>query len=292
LGFRLRWIDAFMYERSPSTASDFVRQRAHWLLAAFHCPGATAEQGSLPVLHALSWCCMLVLIATRAFTLFFCDTDPHFGLALAGLSEIFRLRYAVGCILNFSPFAHGGPNDGSEGSVARWLVLFCMCVTLLLPLIGFLELCGLLLGMFQALTGRRDYDVVRERVQRDRSCERRREEWPSPETFLLGKGALVLAAGVACEKKEEHEEEDEQKQQQQQQQQQQTPPAPGPAATAPAAGRCNPPSERSESFVSLRDSSQEDGEAIEDVWSVTAFSSSDPGESDGIYRSQYTDLGY
>jgi len=144
------WIDAMMYEQSPFTLKDFVRQRERWFAGLVLCLRSPQTR---------SW-----HITPMFFKMVLWALSPLFVSAF--FIDIFTRVYPVnvGCwvfvyLLGF--FVTYSPRDG----IMRWLGIFCMQL-LGIPLFATLDAAGAYCGVMQVLRGKAgtEFHIVKKEV--------------------------------------------------------------------------------------------------------------------------------
>lgn len=163
---RFSWIDAFMYEQSPFTFADFVKQRARWLVGGIMaCRSekipwrARATMGSLLTLWSLMPFTILALIATLILE----QLEPlraedrwYFGVLLPLTAATSLWSYVLGFFVSYSVRDLG---------LFRFITLLYLQIVLA-PVFGAMEVSGVMYGLwnFEQLS------VCFHIVQKDGDC--------------------------------------------------------------------------------------------------------------------------
>lgn len=141
-GVHMAWIDAFMFEQSPFTVIDFVRQRARWFGGLY----LVCRAQQIPFKYraclsftTLSWACSpLICIGMFLSLLLRTDVSMQFRIVLALCSSLSCFGYVLGYFITF---------DMKQGLV-RYLILLYL-VLLGQPLFALMEIAGILYTFYQ-----------------------------------------------------------------------------------------------------------------------------------------------
>lgn len=154
-GVEYEFIHAFMYEKSPFSLADFVRQRRRWFGGLWLCvlsPDLPLKSrlplGTFMLLWSLSWMCILMVYINFAY-----PTGTQVWLAMVGgVSFMYYVSlYIIGFLRTFSLRQLG---------LVRYLGLFALQLTLI-PIFSIMEAAGVLYGV---LFPPRDFFVVQKEV--------------------------------------------------------------------------------------------------------------------------------
>lgn len=144
----MSWINAFMYEQSPFTAMDLMRQRGRWFHGLFFCTalgghGFSFKDTCMLCFMIMTWsCCFAVFglnVAFNVHSLLSGVADSNLLLTCSMVSFCFRMNYVVGFVHSFSPYLEGWQ---------YWLTLFYMQNTIMPIMIGMMEMGGVAHGMW------------------------------------------------------------------------------------------------------------------------------------------------
>jgi acyl-coenzyme A synthetase/AMP-(fatty) acid ligase len=146
------WIDAFMFEQSPFTIMDLVRQRARWFQGVALCvtsPDIAWKAKIVITLLWLSWA-LVALQMSATLLLLFIST----GIMTHIVCGTMIWLYALGYIMNFSP---------SDVGFQQWFLGF-LAMFVLQPFIGLVEAVGVLHGLYLFFTRKVQFHVVQKEV--------------------------------------------------------------------------------------------------------------------------------
>mmetsp|Transcript_79398 Transcript_79398/g.227820 ORF Transcript_79398/g.227820 Transcript_79398/m.227820 type:complete len:974 (+) Transcript_79398:51-2972(+) len=142
------WIDGYMYEQSPFTVMDLIRQRGRWFHGLFYCTNWGGQGFSLRVTWLLSfmmstWTLCFAIFAVsllvRASLYTSCMPDYYLIFWTGCISKLFQMNYIIGFVHSFSPYLEGWP---------AWVCLFYFQTTILPSLIGLMEMTGVAHGLY------------------------------------------------------------------------------------------------------------------------------------------------
>eukprot|EP00445_Apocalathium_hangoei_P080353 CAMPEP_0204180082 /NCGR_PEP_ID=MMETSP0361-20130328/50689_1 /ASSEMBLY_ACC=CAM_ASM_000343 /TAXON_ID=268821 /ORGANISM="Scrippsiella Hangoei, Strain SHTV-5" /LENGTH=999 /DNA_ID=CAMNT_0051139447 /DNA_START=12 /DNA_END=3011 /DNA_ORIENTATION=+ len=148
IGLGASWIDAWMYEQSPFSIMDLIRQRGRWFHGLFFCTSFGGQGFSFSVSWILSlmmstWILCFGIFAVnvlvRIHGMTSCTPDYLLLFWADTISMFFKMIYMLGFANTFSPYLEGWP---------AWLSLFYMQTTLLPVLIGIIEMSGVAHGVY------------------------------------------------------------------------------------------------------------------------------------------------
>jgi len=152
----VRWIDAFMYEQSPFTAMDFIRQRGRWFHGLMHC--TLFGDNSFPwrvslvmTLTVMVWATAFMVLPLRLLVNMSCAPDVGLVRLIDINSHAIVTNYMLGFVMSFSPYLEGWP---------RWTLLLCMNTSVLLWVISFMEIGGVMYGLFLVMARESAFYVV------------------------------------------------------------------------------------------------------------------------------------
>jgi egghead protein (zeste-white 4 protein) len=156
-GLGSRWIDAFMYEQSPFTVVDIIRQRARWFHGLWHCTlfgnnRINPNANWILTVYVAFWASCWITFPIRILLGATGNSDPTMDLFTQCLRDVMMLNYLLGFVMNFSPFVEG---------FARWGVLCTMNITVLLCFCSMTELAGLLQGLRLVCTSTCEFYIVK-----------------------------------------------------------------------------------------------------------------------------------
>ena len=141
-GVKFSWIDAFMYEQSPFTFGDFMRQRCRWYVGLWLVcmSNAIPVKGRMTLTFFMCTWASTPLIWIALVLNIFIDSDISYGyrMVTSVMAGVSTWGYIVGFLFTFRM------RDG----IMRYLglaILQYVC----LPLFAILEMSGVLLGIFR-----------------------------------------------------------------------------------------------------------------------------------------------
>jgi hypothetical protein len=151
------WIDAFMYEQSPFTVMDVIRQRARWFHGLWHCTlfGRNLISPSanwVLTVYVAFWASCWITFPIRILLGVTGNTDPGMEMYSEILRDLMRVNYMLGFVMNFSPFAEG---------FARWGILCVLNFSIFLFFSSMTELAGMLLGLKLVCTTTCEFYIVK-----------------------------------------------------------------------------------------------------------------------------------
>lgn len=141
-GVRFAWVDAFMYEQSPFTLSDFVKQRARWLVGGFNVIGSP----KIDLVRRAAMAPLVSLWAMMPFTyigLLLAIAFPsargawYYHGALPAMASISLWSYLVGFLVTFRLRDLG---------IWRYLTLLYLQMALT-PVFGMMEVAAVVYGL-------------------------------------------------------------------------------------------------------------------------------------------------
>ncbi len=137
IGFR--FVKGFMYERSPFTLMDFVKQRKRWFIGLT----ATITAGKIPIWYRkeLILCMIIWVLQPLAYiwiVINFCRTYDYLNPEWAPFAQLilnpFTFIYQLGFMLSL---------NRSEYKIHEYAIL-CVLQTILIPLFSVMEFAGIL----------------------------------------------------------------------------------------------------------------------------------------------------
>lgn len=155
-GVRFAWVDAFMYEQSPFSLSDFVKQRARWLVGGFN----VISSPKIEVVRRAAMAPLVSLWAMMPFTyigLLLAITFPsaremwYYHGALPAMAAISLWSYLVGFLVTYRLRDLG---------VWRYLTLLYLQMALT-PVFGMMEVAAVVYGLANYHTLAVGFHVVR-----------------------------------------------------------------------------------------------------------------------------------
>jgi egghead protein (zeste-white 4 protein) len=141
MGVEFSFIHAFMYEKSPFSVRDFIRQRQRWFGGLWLCvksPNIPRWErlvlSTFMVLWSISWLCIVMVYVNLLYP----TGTPGWLAVSGGISFAYYVTlYLVGFIRTF---------DWRDGK--RRLVLLLIAQLLLLPIFSLMEAIGVFYGLF------------------------------------------------------------------------------------------------------------------------------------------------
>merc|ERR1712032_134889 len=165
-----------------------IRQRARWFHGLYYC--TFLVKNDLPIranfiltCFVLSWWSLFSLTLLKLVFQLGCSSNGV-GLikgTLFAMAEVFSFNYVLGFLMNFSPYGEG---------VWRWLCLFYMHMTLLLPM-SCMELGGVLHGMYLVFTQARGFHIVQKEKEPQKEAGNESEEEKSTTASSLEAGGKL-----------------------------------------------------------------------------------------------------
>lgn len=161
-GVRFAWVDGLMFEQSPFTVGDFVKQRARWLVGGMRVVGC----GRLPwrvrwVMLILTgiWALMPVIYMALVGTLVSGGGvgagEGYFQLLTATLATVSIWNYVMGFFVTFRP--------GETGAVRLLVLLYAQLA--LSPVFGVMEVMAVSYGLWNFRKVAVGFHVVQKDVQ-------------------------------------------------------------------------------------------------------------------------------
>ena len=145
LGYRFKFIQAQMYEKSPFNLMDFAKQRQRWFTGLWLCvagktlrPIDRAILGTFMLMWSFSWLCLLMVYLN-----FIYPTGTPVWLSLAGsISFIYYVTlYMLGFLKTFK-------RQKGIFNTLKWAFLL-LAQILLIPLFSLMEAMGICLSIFK-----------------------------------------------------------------------------------------------------------------------------------------------
>jgi egghead protein (zeste-white 4 protein) len=164
-GIGFAWIDAVMFEQSPFTLADFVRQRSRWFVGLWLivlCQTLQLKRRFVLGLMMVSW--MLtppVCIAIYSSWLIETSVSGVFSVCLATVGALALWGYLLGFWFTFSAT--------KEGWV--WYVCLLVVQVLLLPVFAVMEMAGVAHGTWKLLFRAKDFYVVKKEEGDEVRCQ-------------------------------------------------------------------------------------------------------------------------
>eukprot|EP00299_Pterocystis_sp_00344_P017819 c8927_g1_i2.p1 GENE.c8927_g1_i2~~c8927_g1_i2.p1 ORF type:complete len:656 (-),score=147.65 c8927_g1_i2:34-2001(-) len=155
VGVQFAWIDATMYEQSPFTLMDFVRQRSRWFLGLWLimiCKDLPLERRNVLGLMMISWAFTpFVCLAIYTSWLVNSTVSLGFSISLATVGALALWGYLLGFWFTFNPNRIG------------WTWFACLMVVqmLLLPVFALMETAGVVHGVYQLTRHSRAFYIVK-----------------------------------------------------------------------------------------------------------------------------------
>lgn len=147
-GIRMSFLPCYIYEQSPYTIVEFIKQRGRWLSGlnrVIRCPQVLLRQrfvlGFVITLWSLSILTYIPLILN--FTFNFPDNDVY-DFGLMSVFALFIHSYLFGSLTN----------NGFD-----WRSIFSIVFSVI-PVYPFLELCGVFYGLYRLWTDKDDFEVI------------------------------------------------------------------------------------------------------------------------------------
>lgn len=140
MGVKFQFIHAYMYEKSPFSIRDFIKQRQRWFGGLWLCALATdiplKERGimaSFMTLWSISWLCILLVMVNFVY-----PTGTPAWLAICGGVSFayYVMLYLVGFLKTFS----------WKASKSRFIALLILQIAFI-PLFSIMEAAGVFLGL-------------------------------------------------------------------------------------------------------------------------------------------------
>ncbi len=142
-GIRFKFVEGFMYERSPFSLSDFAKQRQRWFGGLWLCvlsPGIRLSEkivlGTFMLLWTVSWLCILMVFVNLAY-----PTGTPVWLAMSGgVSFAYYVTlYMIGYLRTF----------GYEWRRSKAVFLLRLIAQIaLIPVFSIMEAAGVFYGLF------------------------------------------------------------------------------------------------------------------------------------------------
>lgn len=146
-GVRFAWIDALMFEQSPFSFQDFVKQRARWLVGGLLVAYRSRIPRRLRVVMAtlcglwaampLTFLALLLSVTLGSFEMDMWYAHWFYAVLLPTSAALSVWSYLFGFWVTFF---------GQGIGVMRFIALLYFQL-LLMPLFGFMEMCGVLYGL-------------------------------------------------------------------------------------------------------------------------------------------------
>lgn len=141
-GVQMAWVDAFMYEQSPFTVLDFVRQRARWFGGLYLvCMDSVIpfQYRAILTFTTFSWACSPLICIAMFLSLFFkTHLAFEFRVALALSASLSCWGYILGFFLTF---------DMKHGFIRYITLLYFTLIGQ--PLFAVMEIAGILYTLYK-----------------------------------------------------------------------------------------------------------------------------------------------
>jgi len=156
----IRWIDTYMYEQSPFTVMDLIRQRARWYHGLYYCTWISGVKfdfkttwllSIMLVFWSLSFAIFAIGLMVRLNTLFSASPDRNLWFATEAVSFFFQMNYVIGFVHNYSPYVMG---------FAPWICLLFLQINVLPIFVGLVEMSGVIHGMYLLSKQKGEFYVV------------------------------------------------------------------------------------------------------------------------------------
>lgn len=151
----INWIDACMYEQSPFTMMDFIKQRARWFHGLFYCTpisGFNLKDTFILSIMMISWTTMILFSTLSQMLIYgnlYGNTQDKILYKLIRIFNYFlKIKYCIGFVHNFSPY------------IENWDNYFVLYYLLNNNMMSILELLGVLYGISLVILRKSVFHVV------------------------------------------------------------------------------------------------------------------------------------
>lgn len=171
MGVRFAWIDALMFEQSPFSFRDFVRQRARWLVGGL----LVVNNDTLPlsvriVMRTLStlWAAMPLTYSSVLIAIILGSLETQQGMT----HSMYQILLPASLALSVWSYLFGYCVTfyGQGMGYARFLSMLYIQM-LLMPVFGVMELCGVVYALANYTTLSRVFHVVQKHTESTTSSE-------------------------------------------------------------------------------------------------------------------------